>query len=84
MGTALRAFAHPTLASAPCAARFCSMKITQHVRDYAARLGGNEKAGLYPDAAEQGMKEMSKKFIDMGAEVYVDKAQAGKEANNTL
>jgi hypothetical protein len=40
------------------------MKITQHVRDYAARLGGNEKAALYPDAAEQGMKEMSKKFIE--------------------
>jgi hypothetical protein len=27
---------------------------------------------------------MSKKFIDMGAEVYVDKAAAAKEANKAL
>jgi len=67
-----------------CGPKFCSMKITQDVRDYAATLGGNEKAALYPDAAEQGMKEMSKKFLDMGAEVYVDKAEAAKESNKAL
>jgi phosphomethylpyrimidine synthase len=67
-----------------CGPKFCSMKITQDVRDYAATLGDNEKAALYPDAAEQGMKEMSKKFIDMGAEVYVDKAVAVKESNKAL
>jgi phosphomethylpyrimidine synthase len=42
------------------------MKITQNVRDYAATM--NDK--------EQGMADMSKKFLDMGAEVYVDKEQA--------
>ena len=57
-----------------CGPKFCSMKITQDVRDYAATL--NDK--------EQGMASMSKKFIDMGAEVYVDKAEAVKEANKAL
>ena len=42
------------------------MKITQDVRDYAATL--NDK--------EVGMAEMSRKFLDLGAEVYVDKATA--------
>src|SRR5207245_2325341 len=35
-----------------CGPKFCSMKITQDVRDYAAGLGDNEKAAL-------GMQEMS-------------------------
>jgi phosphomethylpyrimidine synthase len=39
------------------------MKITQDVRDFAATL--NDK--------EQAMAQMSKKFIDMGNEVYVDR-----------
>jgi phosphomethylpyrimidine synthase len=56
-----------------CGPKFCSMKITQDVRDYAATL--NDK--------EQGMAEMSKKFIDMGAEVYVER-EAVKESNRTL
>src|ERR1700759_1534780 len=42
-----------------CGPKFCRLKITQDVRDYAATL--NDK--------EQGMADMSKKFIDMGAEV---------------
>ena len=67
-----------------CGPKFCSMKITADVRDYAAGLTDNEKAALYPDAAKQGMADMSKKFIDMGAEVYVDKAAAAKEANKAL
>jgi phosphomethylpyrimidine synthase len=49
------------------------MKITQDVRDYAATL--NDK--------EQGMAEMSKKFVDMGGEVYVDR-EAVKESNKAL
>ncbi len=67
-----------------CGPKFCSMKITADVRDYAAGLSDNEKAALYPDAAKQGMADMSKKFLDMGAEVYVDKAEAAKEANKAL
>jgi phosphomethylpyrimidine synthase len=57
-----------------CGPKFCSMKITQDVRDYAATL--NDK--------EQGMASMSKKFIDMGAEVYVDQAAVVKESNKAL
>src|SRR6185437_4238672 len=57
-----------------CGPKFCSMKITQDVRDYAASLGENEKSalGLDPSAAEAGMKEMSEKFNAMGQQVYVD------------
>lgn len=55
-----------------CGPKFCSMKITQDVRDYAASLGDNEKAALGLDAAQAGMKEMSNKFNAMGSQVYID------------
>ena len=55
-----------------CGPKFCSMKITQDVRDYAASLGDNEKAALDLDAAQAGMEEMSDKFNAMGEQVYVD------------
>lgn len=45
-----------------CGPKFCSMEITQQVRDYAARL--NEK--------QDGMAEMSEKFRELGGEVYVN------------
>ncbi len=51
-----------------CGPKFCSMEITQQVRDYAAKL--NETPEM---AAEHGMAEMSEKFKEMGAEVYVEK-----------
>ena len=56
-----------------CGPKFCYMKITQDVRDYAASL--NDK--------EQGMAQMSEKFREMGGEVYVD-AEAVKESNKGL
>jgi phosphomethylpyrimidine synthase len=49
-----------------CGPKFCSLKITADVREYAAGLTDNEKAALYPDAAKQGMAEMSEKFKAMG------------------
>ena len=55
-----------------CGPKFCSMKITQDVRDYAASLGDNEKSALGLDAAQKGMAEMSDKFNAMGQQVYVD------------
>ena len=69
-----------------CGPKFCSMKITQDVRDYAATLNNPEKRAVAGEAltAEQGMEQMSKKFIDMGAKVYVDKADAIKESNKAL
>lgn len=51
-----------------CGPKFCSMKITQEVRDYAANMTDNEKADL---EAATGMAEMSQKFKDMGSEVYI-------------
>ena len=47
------------------------MKITQDVRDYADGLTDNEKAALYPVEAEEGMKEMSEKFKDLGGQIYL-------------
>jgi phosphomethylpyrimidine synthase len=44
-----------------CGPKFCSMKITQDVRDYAAKQ----------KEAEKGMEEMSEKFKEMGGEVYL-------------
>jgi phosphomethylpyrimidine synthase len=57
-----------------CGPKFCSMKITQDVRDYAATLNDPQKRAVAGEAltAEEGMKQMSKKFLDMGGEVYVD------------
>jgi len=48
-----------------CGPKFCSMEITQQVRDYAAKLAEKER----------GMAEMSEKFIEMGSEVYVEEKQ---------
>jgi len=48
-----------------CGPHFCSMKITQDVRDYAATLGIAEDQAL-----EEGMKEKSQEFRREGAEVY--------------
>jgi phosphomethylpyrimidine synthase len=74
-----------------CGPKFCSMKITQDVRDYAATLNDpsfsrhpeEARSAVSKDEAEQGMKEMSKKFIDMGAQVYVE-ADKVKESNKAL
>ncbi len=48
-----------------CGPQFCSMKITQDVRDYADQLGVDEK-----EALDKGMAEMSQTFKDKGAEIY--------------
>jgi phosphomethylpyrimidine synthase len=48
-----------------CGPHFCSMKITQDVRDYAAQLGVNEQ-----DALKHGMKEKAIEFVKKGAELY--------------
>jgi phosphomethylpyrimidine synthase len=62
-----------------CGPKFCSMKITQDVRDYAASSNAGKSAMI---EAEKGMAEMSEKFRAMGAQVYVeaDAASAIKTA----
>lgn len=49
-----------------CGPHFCSMKITQDVRDYAKEHGMKAE-----EALEAGMEEKAKEFTEKGAEVYV-------------
>jgi phosphomethylpyrimidine synthase len=49
-----------------CGPKFCSMKITQDVRDYAARLNAD---GMLE--AEAGMAEKSREFRELGSEIYI-------------
>jgi len=49
-----------------CGPHFCSMKISEDVRQYAAQQGISED-----EALEKGMEEKSKEFAEAGAEVYV-------------
>jgi phosphomethylpyrimidine synthase len=48
-----------------CGPHFCSMKITQDVREYAAKEGLDEAAAL-----EKGMEVKAVEFVKQGAEVY--------------
>jgi phosphomethylpyrimidine synthase len=48
-----------------CGPHFCSMKITEDVRKYAAELGIAEE-----EALKKGMEAKSKEFVEKGAEVY--------------
>jgi len=55
-----------------CGPKFCSMKITQDVRDFAQTDFGQQ---VMADAkamaeAEEGMAEMSKKYDEMGRQLY--------------
>ena len=49
-----------------CGPKFCSMKITQEVRDFAAAKGLSEA-----DALQAGMMEKSKEFAAQGGEFYI-------------
>jgi phosphomethylpyrimidine synthase len=70
-----------------CGPKFCSMKITQDVRDYAATLNDPAGAGASTNGgaltAAEGMAQMSKKFLDLGANVYVE-AEKVREGNKAL
>jgi phosphomethylpyrimidine synthase len=58
-----------------CGPKFCSMKITQDVRDYAAQL----------QAAESGMAAKSAEFREHGSEVYLrTDAVAAAEVEETV
>ncbi len=49
-----------------CGPQFCSMKISQEVRDYADKLELSVE-----EAKNKGMDEMSQTFKEMGSEVYI-------------
>jgi phosphomethylpyrimidine synthase len=48
-----------------CGPKFCSMKISQDVRDYAAAQGVSEQ-----EALKKGMEQKSVEFVKQGAEIY--------------
>ena len=48
-----------------CGPHFCSMKITQDVREYAAKLGVSDE-----EALKKGMEVKSIEFVKQGAELY--------------
>ncbi|MGB7923123.1 MAG: phosphomethylpyrimidine synthase ThiC [Pyrinomonadaceae bacterium] len=55
-----------------CGPHFCSMKITQDVREYAAQKELDEQAAL-----EEGMKEKAAEFVRSGGEIYQGELPAG-------
>ena len=55
-----------------CGPKFCSMKITQEVRDFAAKQNSSADTFI---AAEEGMAEMSEKFREKGSEIYLPAAE---------
>ncbi|HEX3035794.1 MAG TPA: phosphomethylpyrimidine synthase ThiC [Thermodesulfobacteriota bacterium] len=50
-----------------CGPKFCSMKLTQDVREYAEKFGISDY-----DAIQKGMDEKSEEFVEAGGEIYVN------------
>ncbi len=81
-----------------CGPKFCSMKISQEVRDFALKNpprngegdrpqdgGGGPVQGADPlplEEAEAGMAEMSKRFHDEGSELYLPVAGESQSSSN--
>jgi phosphomethylpyrimidine synthase len=55
-----------------CGPHFCSMKITQDVREYAAQKELDEQAAL-----AEGMKDKAAEFVASGGEIYQGEVPAG-------
>ena len=55
-----------------CGPHFCSMKITQEVRDYASKNQLDEHSAL-----TAGMKQKAEEFVSSGAEIYQGELPAG-------
>ncbi len=51
-----------------CGPKFCSMKITQDIRDYAKEHGLSEM-----DAVQKGLDSKAREFSDKGKEIYVER-----------
>jgi len=58
-----------------CGPKFCSMQITQEVREYAAKHGIEEEE----ESLLKGMEEMSSKFMDRGFDIYIPEDSAEEE-----
>ncbi|USA39753.1 phosphomethylpyrimidine synthase ThiC [Pelagerythrobacter marinus] len=53
-----------------CGPKFCSMKITQEVRDFAARQNSGAETFVAAEEAEKGMEEMAERYRN-GGDLYV-------------
>jgi phosphomethylpyrimidine synthase len=61
-----------------CGPKFCSMKISQEVREFAAKQNARTEAeALSPAEAEAGMAAMSERYHEGGRELYI--GAAGRE-----
>ena len=78
-----RSFHDETLPAAPaktahfcsmCGPHFCSMRITQDVREYARRKGLSAEAAL-----EEGMREKAREFRAAGSRLYQEPARPASE-----
>ncbi len=57
-----------------CGPKFCSMKITQEVRDFAAKQNAAIETFVAAEDAEKGMEEMSAKYREAG-DLYIPAAE---------
>jgi len=61
-----------------CGPKFCSMKITQEVRDFAAKQNAGAETFIAAEPvvdADAGMAEMSEVFREKGGEIYLPAAE---------
>jgi phosphomethylpyrimidine synthase len=66
-----------------CGPKFCSMKITQEVREFAARQNSESYLAIDADApvvedAEQGMEHMAQVYKQKGDRLYLPAEEAGE------
>ena len=54
-----------------CGPKFCSMKISQEVREFARLQNQNADTFVAAEAAEAGMAQMSKVYDETGRELYM-------------
>jgi phosphomethylpyrimidine synthase len=54
-----------------CGPKFCSMKITQEVRDFAAKQNAGAETFIAAEEAEAGMAAMSELYNESGRELYM-------------
>jgi phosphomethylpyrimidine synthase len=62
-----------------CGPKFCSMKITQEVREFAAKQNAEVETFVAAEEAEAGMAEMSRVYNEGGRELYI--GAGGREHN---
>ncbi|HEY5544069.1 MAG TPA: phosphomethylpyrimidine synthase ThiC [Candidatus Binatia bacterium] len=62
-----------------CGPHFCSMKITQDVRDYAAKVGVTEQAAI-----EAGMQEKAEEFRQSGGKIYQEVGPGGPPESSAV